>query len=91
MVVGACGEEIERKEDTASGKVTYAYLGKNIHDFAWTASPRFIKVERWFRGEEEVTPEEYHKMAELLGLAAEEIKLPDVRMILLIENSIGSR
>jgi len=30
-------------------------------------------------------------MAELLGLAAEEIKLPDVRMILLIENSIGSR
>ncbi|MDI6844642.1 MAG: M1 family metallopeptidase [Candidatus Saccharicenans sp.] len=85
MVAGACGQEIEKKEDTASGKTTYTYVGKNIHDFAWTASPRFIKVERWFRAAEEVTPEEYQKMAEILGLTPEEIKLPDVLMILLIE------
>ncbi|MDI6850063.1 MAG: M1 family metallopeptidase [Candidatus Saccharicenans sp.] len=85
MVVGACGQEVEKKEDPASGKTTYTYVGKNIHDFAWTASPRFIKVERWFRADEEVTPEEYQKMAEILGLTPEEIKLPDVRMILLIE------
>ncbi len=85
MVVGACGQEIEKKEDPTSGKTTYTYVGKNIHDFAWTASPRFIKVERWFRAAEEVNPEEYQKMAEILGLAPEEIKLPDVLMILLIE------
>ncbi len=85
MVVGACGQEIEKKDDPASGKTTYTYIGKNIHDFAWTASPRFIKVERWFRADEEISPEEYQKIAGRLGLTPEEIKLPDIRMILLIE------
>ncbi|MGQ9801610.1 MAG: M1 family metallopeptidase [Candidatus Saccharicenans sp.] len=85
MVVGACGEEVSRVEDPAGGRTTYTYVQQNIHDFAWTASPRFLKLERWFRGEEEVTAEEYRKIAELLGLAPEEVRLPDVRMILLIE------
>ncbi len=85
MVVGACGEEVARRDDPASGKTTYTYVQQNIHDFAWTASPRFVKLERWFRGEEEVTPEEYRQMAELLGLSPQELKLPDVKMILLIE------
>jgi len=85
FVVGACGEEIEKTEDRNSGKTTYTYAQENIHDFAWTASPRFIKVERWFKGEEEVSPEEYQQMAELLGVDIRDIKLPDVRMILLIE------
>ena len=85
MVVGACGQEVEKIEDQSSGRTTYTYLQQNIHDFAWTASPRFIKIERWFRAEEEVTSEEYRQMAEILGVTPEEIKLPDVRMILLIE------
>jgi hypothetical protein len=85
FVVGACGEEVDKIEDQATGKTTYTYLQQNIHDFAWTASPRFIKIERWFRAEEEVSPEEYQTIAELLGLTPEEIKLPDVRMILLVE------
>lgn len=85
FVVGACGEETDRITDPKTGKITYIYRQNNIHDFAWTASPRFIKVERWFRGGEEVTPQEYQKISELLGLPVEEIKLPDVKMILLIE------
>ena len=85
LVVGACGEEIKKAEDRSAGKTTYTYAQENIHDFAWTASPRFIKVERWFKGEEEVSPEEYQQMAELLGVDIRDIKLPDVRMILLIE------
>ncbi len=85
MVVGACGEEVARRDDPATGQTTYTYVQQNIHDFAWTASPRFVKLERWFKGEEEVKPEEYRQMAELLGLSPEELKLPDVRMILLIE------
>ncbi|MDH7492780.1 MAG: M1 family metallopeptidase [Candidatus Saccharicenans sp.] len=85
MVVGACGQEVSRVEDPASGRTSYTYVQQNIHDFAWTASPRFLKLERWFRGEEEVTAEEYRQVAELLGLSPEEIRLPDVRMILLIE------
>ncbi len=85
MVVGACGEEVEKIEDKINGKTTYTYIQQNIHDFAWTASPRFLKIERWFKAEDEVSPEEYQKMSELLGLPVEEIKLPDVKMILLIE------
>ena len=85
LVVGACGEEIERIDDPVTGKTTYTFEQQNIHDFAWTASPRFIKIERWFRAEEQVSPEEYQTIAELLELTPEEIKLPDVRMILLIE------
>jgi hypothetical protein len=85
FVVGACGEEVEKTVDPAKGQVTYTYVQQNIHDFAWTASPRFIKVEQMFKADEEVTEEEYRKTAGLLGLSPEEIKLPDVRMILLIE------
>jgi hypothetical protein len=85
FVVGACGQEVEKTEDLAAGRATYTYAQENIHDFAWTASPRFIKIERWFKGEEEVTPEEYQQIAALLGLTVQDIKLPDVRMILLIE------
>ncbi|MCX8160480.1 MAG: M1 family metallopeptidase [Candidatus Saccharicenans sp.] len=85
MVVGASGEEVAKVEDPASGKTTYTYVQQNIHDFAWTASPRFVKLERWFRGEEEVRPEEYRQMADILGLSPEELRLPEVRMILLIE------
>ncbi len=85
MVVGACGEEVERVEDPATGKTTYTYVQENIHDFAWTASPRFVKLERWFKGEEEVSEEEYRQLADLLGVSLDELKLPDVRMILLIE------
>ncbi|MGB9836513.1 MAG: M1 family metallopeptidase [Candidatus Saccharicenans sp.] len=85
FIVGACGEEIDRIPDPVKGKVTYVYRQDGIHDFAWAASPRFLKIERWFRSEEEVKPEEYQKMSELLGIPVEEIKLPDVKMILLIE------
>lgn len=85
FVVGACGEEVGKTVDSKTGKATYTYVQQNIHDFAWTASPRFIKVERLFKAAEEVTAEEYRQVADLLGLSLEEIKLPDVRMILLIE------
>ncbi|MGC8746020.1 MAG: M1 family metallopeptidase, partial [Candidatus Saccharicenans sp.] len=85
FVVGACGEEVDRKVNQALGKITYTYIQQNIHDFAWAASPRFLKVERLFKASEEITPEEYQQVANLLDLRPEEIKLPDVRMILLIE------
>lgn len=85
FVVGACGEEVEKNTDPATGKTTYTYVQQNIHDFAWTASPRFIKIERLFKAEEEIKPEEYRQVAEMLDVSPEELKLPDVRMILLIE------
>ncbi|MCK5057630.1 MAG: M1 family metallopeptidase [Candidatus Aminicenantes bacterium] len=43
FVVGASGNLI-KSEKTGSGGVTYFYEETNIHDFAWTAYPRFKKI-----------------------------------------------
>jgi hypothetical protein len=41
--VGAVGN-LAKKEKNADKTVTYWYQEKNIHDFAWTAYPRFKKI-----------------------------------------------
>src|SRR5687768_14003870 len=44
FVVGASGREQQRTE---SGETTtYRFRGEDIHDFAWTASPRFIESKK---------------------------------------------
>ena len=47
FVVGASGREIMRS-DNPDGAVTHRYRGEDIHDFAWTTSPRFVEVKRTF-------------------------------------------
>jgi hypothetical protein len=85
FVVGASGRESGVIVDAASGRATHTFRQVMIHDFAWTADPRFIRVERPFVAAREVTPREYAETAGLLGVPVDEVKLPDVRMILLIE------
>jgi hypothetical protein len=46
-VVGASGREAMR-QDSAEGTVTHRYHGEDIHDFAWTASPRYTVLTRKF-------------------------------------------
>ncbi|MCP4215226.1 MAG: M1 family metallopeptidase [bacterium] len=42
FVVGATGNLV-KKDKNADRSVTYLYEEKNIHDFAWTAYPRFVE------------------------------------------------
>ncbi len=42
-VVGATGLEFDR-EDNGDGTVTHYYRAEDVHDFAWTSSPRFVEV-----------------------------------------------
>ncbi len=84
FVVGASGRETGLEPGPAPPRITHTYRQTMIHDFAWTADPRYLKVERSFVASKEVTPREYAETAALLGLPVEEVKLPDVRMILLI-------
>jgi len=85
FVVGSSGKLEGMVPDTAKKTATYTYGQSRIHDFAWTASPGFIKVEREFIANLEVTPQEYEETAGRLALPLEEVRLPDVKMILLIE------
>jgi len=43
FVVGATGNLINTEKD-ADNTITYLFEEKNIHDFAWTASPDFTKI-----------------------------------------------
>jgi hypothetical protein len=84
FVVGSSGKQTGSVVDGAAGRTIYTYRQAMVHDFAWTADPRYIKIERDFIGAREVTPGEYAETAERLGLPLEEVRLPDVRMTLLI-------
>jgi hypothetical protein len=84
FTVGSSGKQTEVRIDESAKKTTYTYRQSMVHDFAWMADPRYIKVEREFIAHKEVTPEEYRETADLLGLPLEEVKLPDIKMTLLI-------
>jgi hypothetical protein len=47
FVVGASGFEASRT-DNADGTATHRYRAEDVHDFAWTTSPRFIDARRTF-------------------------------------------
>jgi hypothetical protein len=85
FVVGASGKQKSAVSAQDGKTVTYTYEQTRIHDFAWTADPDFIKVERDFIAAQEVSEAEYAELSEKVGLPVEELKLPDVKMILLIE------
>ena len=84
FVVGSSGKQTEARVDEAAGRTTYTYRQAMVHDFAWMADPRYLKIERDFVADREVTAAEYAETAALLGLPVEEVRLPDVRMTLLI-------
>jgi hypothetical protein len=84
FVIGASGSQISSVSAADGKTVTYTFAQERIHDFAWTADPDFIKVERDFLADREVTNAEYTEIAGLLHLPVEEVVLPDVKMILLI-------
>jgi hypothetical protein len=83
-VIGSSGKETGTRTDESSGTVTATFSQAMVHDFAWMTDPRYLKVEREFVAAKEVTPREYEDTANLLGLPVEEVRLPDVKMILLI-------
>ena len=85
FVVGASGQQKSAVSSRDGKTVTYTFEQTWIHDFAWTADPDYIKVERDFLASREVTAEEYAELAEKLDWPVEELMLPDVKMILLIK------
>ncbi len=51
FVVGGSGRPVERSPisgPSPDGTATHRFRGEDIHDFAWTASPRFLDLHRTF-------------------------------------------
>jgi hypothetical protein len=84
FVVGSSGKQTEVAVDESTGRRTLTFRQTMVHDFAWMADPRYLRIERDFIGDREVTAQEYDEAAMLLELPLEEIKLPNIKMILLI-------
>ena len=84
FVVGASGKEVARTIDAEHKTSTRTFQQNRIHDFAWTADPDYIRIERDFIAAREITSGEYQDMARILREPLEKIKLGNVKMILLI-------
>jgi len=87
FVVGATGAEAEppRRDGEAT---TYHFAQDDVHDFAWTADPSFLKLTRTFSYAAERDAEEEKRMARILGLdpaaVPASLRLSDVEVTLLI-------
>ncbi len=83
-VVGASG--VRRGEQRNSdGTTTYDQYQEDVHDFAWTASPRFQVETRPFEWQKEVTPQELERWGRTLGLPPGQMALRDVKVTFLLQ------
>ena len=81
--IGATGRLVE--EMVEGDTVTAHFVQPGVHDFAWTASPDFIVVEDRFDPDTDVPAEQIERMAALLGVPLEELRLQPVDIKLLLQ------
>ncbi len=82
FVVGATGRRVWSAAGPR-GTTRYRYEQEDVHDFAWTADPRFIEFTDRFSATRDVTPPEYTTAAAELGRSIEDVRLADVDIRLL--------
>ena len=88
--VGATGK-LRSQRDNQDGSITYNYFQEDVHDFAWTADPNYIKVTRTFKAADHVSALELDEWMGRLGLPKEQIWLKDVEVTLLIQPEHSSQ
>jgi hypothetical protein len=84
FIVGATGYE-RREQPNPDGSTTRNYYQEDVHDFAWTASPHFLKRTRAFEWGKEVRGDEVVQWSRILQLPPEQIGLRDVKVTLLLQ------
>lgn len=83
FVVGATGKRVS--ETRAAGKTTYRYVQDDVHDFAWTADPRFLVTEFTFDPARDVPAGWAARAARELGMREDELALRPVAVRLLLQ------
>jgi hypothetical protein len=83
FVVGATGKRVGETKNGA--RTTYRYVQNDVHDFAWTADPRWIVVDFPFDPVRDVRPEWTAKAAEELGMEPAAIALKPIACRLLLQ------
>jgi hypothetical protein len=83
-ILGATGF-LRRTQSNPDRTTTYYFHQDDVHDFAWTASPHFIKLTRTFDWGREVRGDELANWARILNLPADQVALRDVSVTLLLQ------
>lgn len=83
-VVGATGKRV-KEEKNDDGTITYVHEQARVHDFSFTADPRFIEKTRTFDPTVEVTEAQKKEAAELLDLPMDAFEITPVEVKLLIQ------
>ena len=86
FIVGATGF-LRNERSNSDGTTTYNFYQEDVHDFAWTASPHFLKFTRTFDWGKEVRADELVTWTKILNLPAEQVALRDVSVTLLLQPS----
>jgi hypothetical protein len=84
FVIGATGFQRSERPNS-DGTTTYNFYQEDVHDFAWTVSPHFLKITRPFDWGREVRGDELLNWAGILKLPAEQVALRDVSVTLLLQ------
>lgn len=83
FVVGASGKQLSKK--SRGGLSTYRFREENVHDFAWTADPRFVKKTYVFDPVKDVPSRWRRETAKLLGVPEEQLQLEPVTVTMLMQ------
>jgi hypothetical protein len=83
FLIGATGKRISQTK--AGDRTTYRYVQKNVHDFAWTADPRWLVTEFTFDPARDVPAGWSAKAAGELGMTEADIALKPVSVRLLLQ------
>jgi hypothetical protein len=65
FVVASAGEKVA--ETISNGRKTLTFVQKAIHDFAWTADPRYVVRESLFDPGKDIPKEELERASRILG------------------------
>ena len=83
FIVGATGKRVS--ESKAGGKTTHRYVQDNVHDFAWTADPRFLVTEFTFDPARDIPARWIARAARELGMREADLALKPIACRLLLQ------